>query len=59
MLNLPGGTYRELWNTTWPAFAVASESEGEHTNGGRDARLDRGMALEVPDYGAFVIERIG
>ena len=34
------GLYRELWNSTWPAFVV--ESEDEHTNGGRDARLHRG-----------------
>ena len=55
-LNLPGGTYRELWNSTWPAFAV--EAEDEHTNGGRDARLDRGAWLQVPDYGAVVLERV-
>jgi hypothetical protein len=34
--NLPHYTYRELWNSTWPAFQV--EWEDEPTNGGRDAR---------------------
>jgi hypothetical protein len=51
-LNLPWGEYRELWNSTWPAFAIEAEREGEHTNGGRDARLDRGDWLHIPDYGA-------
>jgi hypothetical protein len=55
-LNLPDGRYRELWNSTWPAFAV--ESEGEHTNGGRNATLRRESWLHVPDYGAVILERI-
>ena len=55
-LNLPHSTYRELWNSTWPAFQV--EGEDEHTNGGRDARLHRGSHLHVPDYGAIVLERV-
>lgn len=54
-LGLPDGAYRELWNSTWPAFAV--EDEGEHTNGGRDARLHPWHELNVPDYGALVLER--
>ena len=54
-LNLPEHRYRELWNSTWPAFQV--ESEDEHTNGGRDARLDRGSWLQIPDYGAVILER--
>jgi 1,4-alpha-glucan branching enzyme len=57
-LNLPNGTYRELWNSTWPAFAIAGESEGEHTNGGRDARLRRSDWLQIPDYGAVILERV-
>jgi hypothetical protein len=40
-LNLPDRSYRELWNSTWPAFAVLGEEEDEHTNGGRDARCPR------------------
>lgn len=60
VMNLPSGTYRELWNSTWPAFAIVSESEDqhEHTNGGRDARLGRDHMLNVPDYGAVVLERV-
>jgi 1,4-alpha-glucan branching enzyme len=54
-LNLPEGTYRELWNSTWPAFAV--EWEDEHANGGRDARLGRGDRLNIPDYGCVILER--
>ena len=57
-LNLPDGTYRELWNSTWPAFAIAGESEGEHSNGGRDARLRRSDSLQIPDYGAVILERV-
>jgi hypothetical protein len=57
-LNLGEGVYRELWNSTWPAFAIACEDEGEHTNGGREARLHRGSELEIPDYGAIVLERV-
>jgi 1,4-alpha-glucan branching enzyme len=55
-LGLPDGVYRELWNSTWPAFQV--EGEDEHGSGGRDAHLHRGGAVHVPDYGAVVLERI-
>jgi 1,4-alpha-glucan branching enzyme len=57
-LNLHDGTYRELWNSTWPAFAIGAEHEDEHTNGGRDARLTRSHWLHVPDYGAVVLQRL-
>jgi 1,4-alpha-glucan branching enzyme len=57
-LNLPHATYRELWNSTWPLFAVPGEAEDEHTNGGRDARLDRSRQLHLPDYGAVILERV-
>ena len=56
-MNLPDGSYRELWNSTWPAFAVHGEDEDEHPNGGRDARLNRSHALHVPDYGVVILER--
>jgi hypothetical protein len=56
-LNLPIGDYRELWNSTWPAFAIQAENEGEHTNGGRDARLHRQHSLQVPDYGVVILQR--
>jgi len=57
-LNLPAGQYRELWNSTWPAFAIQAEHEGEHTNGGRDARLHRQRSLHVPDYGVVILQRV-
>jgi len=57
-LNLPGGTYRELWNSTWPAFAVVSETEAERSNGGRDARITRARDLRLPDFGVVVLERV-
>jgi 1,4-alpha-glucan branching enzyme len=56
-LNLPHGSYRELWNSTWPAFAVPSENEDEHTNGGGHARLNRSHWLHIPDYGTVVLEK--
>ena len=55
-LNLPNRRYRELWNSTWPAFSV--ENENEHTNGGRRAVLHRGHGLHIPDYGVVILERV-
>ncbi len=55
-LNLPAGPYRELWNSTWPAFAV--EGEDEHGNGGREARLRPDHDLQIPDYGVVVLDRV-
>ena len=55
-LNVAFGEYRELWNSTWPAFAIQAEQEGEHTNGGRDARLMRDDWINVPDYGVVVLQ---
>jgi 1,4-alpha-glucan branching enzyme len=55
-LNLAHGQYKKLWNSTWPAFAI--ESEDEHSNGGRDARLQQGSWLQIPDYGVVLLERI-
>jgi 1,4-alpha-glucan branching enzyme len=54
-MNLPNRRYRELWNSTWPAFSV--ENEDEHTNGGRRAQLHRGHWLHIPDYGVVILER--
>ena len=56
-LNLPTAEYRELWNSTWPVFAIQAEHEAEHTNGGRDARLRRHDSLNIPDYGAMILQR--
>jgi Alpha amylase, C-terminal all-beta domain len=58
VLNLSWGSYRELWNSTWPHFAIAAENEHEFSNGGRDARLDRSRDLNIPSYGAVVLERV-
>jgi 1,4-alpha-glucan branching enzyme len=57
-LNLPEGTYCELWNSTWPAFAIESEDEDEHMNWGREARLNRGNWLHIPDYGVVLLRRV-
>jgi 1,4-alpha-glucan branching enzyme len=57
-LNLPWGEYRELYNSTWPVFAIPPEHEGEHTNGGRSARLHGGHTLHIPDYGVVILEKI-
>lgn len=57
-MNVPPGTYRELWNSTWPAFAIRAENEGEHTNGGRDARLHGSDLLSIPDYGVVILEKV-
>jgi 1,4-alpha-glucan branching enzyme len=56
-LDLPGGEYKELLNSTWGDYRLASESEDEHSNGGWDARLNRDSWLNVPDYGVVVLER--
>jgi 1,4-alpha-glucan branching enzyme len=56
-LNMPSGEYRELWNSTWPAFAIHAEHENEHTNGGRDARLTRDHRINVPDYGVVILQK--
>ena len=55
-MQLPGGLYKELLNSTWPLFQV--EWEDEHTNGGWDARLHQGHSLNIPDDGAVILERI-
>ncbi|MGX9728439.1 MAG: alpha amylase C-terminal domain-containing protein [Candidatus Electronema sp. VV] len=54
-LNLPDGQYKELVNSTWGDYQV--EWEGEHSNGGWDAWLNRGGSLHIPDYGAVVLEK--
>jgi 1,4-alpha-glucan branching enzyme len=55
-LGLPGGsTFKEIFNSSWPAFQV--ESEPEHTNGGYDAQISSGQNLNLPFVGAVVLER--
>jgi 1,4-alpha-glucan branching enzyme len=52
ILNLPGGTYREVWNSTYPDFQV--EWENEYRNWGN---LERDQILHIPDNGAVILER--
>jgi 1,4-alpha-glucan branching enzyme len=55
-LGLPGGSaYKEIFNSSWPAFQV--ESEPEHSNGSYDARISSGQILYLPFVGAIVLER--
>jgi 1,4-alpha-glucan branching enzyme len=55
-LGLPAGaTYKEIFNSSWPAFQV--ESEPEQTNGGYDAEIQRGQLLNLPSIGAVVLAR--
>jgi 1,4-alpha-glucan branching enzyme len=55
-LGLPGGaTYKEIFNSSWPAFQV--EFEAERPNGGHDAWIRSGQSLNLPYIGAVVLER--
>lgn len=55
-LGLPSGaTYKEIFNSSWPAFAV--EFEQEQTNGGYDAVISSGQILNLPYIGAVVLEQ--
>lgn len=55
-LGLPdGGTYKEIFNSSWPAFQV--EFEQERTNGGPEAQIASGQVLNLPHIGAVVLER--
>jgi 1,4-alpha-glucan branching enzyme len=52
VMNLPGGTYQERWNSTYPAFQV--EWENEFRNWGD---MSRENWLNIPDNGAVILER--
>jgi 1,4-alpha-glucan branching enzyme len=55
-LGLPGGSaYKEIFNSSWPAFQV--EFEQERTNRGYDAQIRSGQILNLPRVGAVVLER--
>ena len=55
-LGLPSGAaYKEIFNSSWPAFQV--EFEQEHTNGGYDAQIYSGQILNLPYVGAVVLQR--
>ncbi len=51
----PGCSYKEIFNSSWPAFQV--ELESEHTNGGYMANIQSGQLLQLPYIGALVLER--
>jgi 1,4-alpha-glucan branching enzyme len=56
-LGLPeGGTFKEIFNSSWPVFQV--EFEQEQTNGGYAAQIASGQILNLPSIGAVVLERI-
>jgi hypothetical protein len=55
-LGLPSGAaYKEIFNSSWPAFQV--EFEEEHANGGYDAEIGNGQILNLPYVGAVVLQR--
>lgn len=55
-LGLPGGTYKEVLNSSWPVFNV--KGEPEHANGGYDARLSAASDVNLPGIGAVLLERV-
>lgn len=55
-LGLPSGiAYKEIFNSSWPAFQV--EFEQEQSNGGYSAQIYSGQILNLPYCGAVVLER--
>jgi 1,4-alpha-glucan branching enzyme len=55
-LGLPAGaSYKEIFNSSWPAFQVGFEQE--QSNGGYDAQIYSGQILNLPRIGAIVLER--
>jgi 1,4-alpha-glucan branching enzyme len=55
-LGLPAaGTYKEIFNSSWPAFQV--ESEALQSNGGYSAQIRSGYILNLPYVGAIVLQR--
>ena len=47
--------FKEIFNSSWPAFQV--EFERERANGGYDARIYSGQVIALPYAGAVVFER--
>ncbi len=54
-LGLPGGTYREMLNSSFSQFQV--EFEPQMANGGSTARITSGQILNLPQVGALVLQR--
>ncbi len=56
-LGLPGGAgYKEIFNSTWDSYRVASDSPGD--NGGYAAKLSADRVVQLPPIGAVILERI-
>lgn len=56
-LGLPAGaTFKEIFNSSWPAFQVSSEATS--TNGGYAARITSGAILNLPYIGAVVLQAV-
>jgi 1,4-alpha-glucan branching enzyme len=56
-LGLPASAaYKEIFNSSWPAFQVVSEPE--FNNGGYSAQIQSGQILNLPWIGAVILERI-
>ncbi len=51
----PSAPYKEVLNSTWPAYRVDGESE--RSNGGYDAWIYSGHIINLPYMGAVVLER--
>ncbi len=55
-LGLPPSTpYKEIFNSTWPAYRV--DSETERANGGYNAQIYSDHIINLPYIGAVVLER--
>ncbi len=55
-LGLPAGiAYKEIFNSTWPAYNTASEAAVD--NGGYNARIYSGAIFSLPYVGAVVLEK--
>jgi 1,4-alpha-glucan branching enzyme len=52
----PGSAFKEIFNSSWPAFQV--EFEQEQSNGGYAAQIQSGQVLNLPSIGAVVLQRI-
>jgi 1,4-alpha-glucan branching enzyme len=51
----PGEAFKEIFNSSWPVFQVASEPLS--TNGGYSARIASDAILNLPYIGAVVLQR--
>lgn len=54
-MNINHGSYKELFNSTWPEFQV--EQEQEMSNGGHSANLESWCTLNIPQNGSIVLQK--